>query len=67
MIAGQITGVNYTTQDPGTAPINNRCVNAIGLNIGQTITASLSGALFDFSNQAVCGARSDRPAGKFWL
>lgn len=48
-------------QEPA-VPVNDRCVDAITLTMGEMVTGDNSFANHDYSNQGVCGPRSDRRA-----
>jgi hypothetical protein len=50
------------TADPAGAPTNNRCVNALPIELDTPTCGNTEGAVHDFFNQALCGYRTDRPA-----
>ena len=50
------------TADPQGAPVNNRCVNAIFIDLDTPTCGNTEEAVVDFPNQALCGWRTDRPA-----
>jgi len=43
-------------------PPNDRCIDSITLSSGEKVNGDNSEANFDYNNQGVCGARSDRRA-----
>lgn len=49
-------------QPESAVPVNDRCVDAITLTMGEMVTGDNSFANHDYSNQGVCGPRSDRRA-----
>jgi hypothetical protein len=58
LVQGQIN----TGAEPEGTPANNRCVNAFPIEVNAMASGTVEGGLFDFSNQAACGVRSDLPS-----
>lgn len=46
----------------GQKPSNDRCIDSITLEPNVTVNGDNSNANYDYHNQGVCGARSDRRA-----
>lgn len=56
MVQGQLVD---TGAEPEGTPDNNRCPNAIQIELDVPVSGSVEGGLFDFNSQAACGLRSN--------